>query len=37
MVIQVEKQVVHTGDRTYVNKDLSVIPKGKGICRRTGH
>jgi hypothetical protein len=36
MDIQVEKQVVHTGDRTYGNKVLSGIPKGKAI-RRTGH
>ena len=27
---QVEKQVVHTGDPTYVNKDLSGIPKERG-------
>jgi hypothetical protein len=34
---QVEKQVVHTGDPTFVNKVLSGMPKEKRIRRETGH
>ena len=33
----VEKQVVYTGEPTYVNKVSNGIPKGKRIYRRTGH